>query len=208
MILPPFTLDGVPLHPPPPLLLLANKPRGMLVTRVDPGGRTVIGDLIERTPWGGGNFGSIRPLGRLDRASAGVLLLTNFPELFSDFLDPARMTPRSYRVQIAPGLLDRDRSLFLSGKAGAPLGYGSIDVEEERSGMRTGWIRVGLSEGKNREIRNFLESYGYGVLHLIRISFGPYALSGLAPGEVIDVTDRAGDAGVKWVRWERGAERT
>jgi 23S rRNA pseudouridine2605 synthase len=203
MILPPFTLDGVLLVPPLPLLLLANKPRGILVTRLDPEGRSHIGELLRNTPWGSGSRGAIRPLGRLDMASAGVLLLTNFPELFSEFLDPSYKTPRSYRVQITPPLREKDRPLFLAGKAGEPLGYGRIGVEEEASNRRTGWLRIGLMEGKNREIRNFLEAYGYRVLHLIRTSFGPFALSGLPPGQVVDVTGRAGEVGVAWTQWQR-----
>ncbi len=202
MILPPFTLDSVPLVPPLPLLLLPNKPRGILVTRLDPQGRSHIGELLRNTPWGTGSRGAIRPLGRLDRASAGLLLLTNFPELFSEFLDPSHKTPRTYRVQITPPLREKDRLLFLAGKAGESLGYGRIGVEEEASNRRTGWLRVGLMEGKNREIRNFLEEYGYRVLHLIRTSFGPFVLSGLPPGQVIDVTGQAGEVGVEWTKWQ------
>lgn len=203
MVLPPFFLDGVAMVPPPPLLLLANKPRGVLVTRSDPQGRNVIGDLLLGTPWDRAEFGSVRPLGRLDRASAGLILLSNFPELFSTFLDPSSKTQRNYRVQIAPSLRAADRPLFLSGEAGKNLGYDRISLREERVSKKTGWINVGLVEGKNREVRNLMESYGYQVRHLIRTAFGPFELSGLAPGMVSDITERAEEAGVQWIEWAR-----
>lgn len=201
MILPPFTLDGIRLVPPPPLLLLVNKPRGVLVTNDDPDGRRQIGDLLADTPWANRSFGSIRALGRLDRASAGLILMTNFPELFSSVLDPSSGTLRTYRVQISPFLRERDRQLFLRGEAGHSLGYDRIGVVEERRNSRTGWIRMSLSEGKNREIRNLLSSFGYKVLHLIRISFGPFELLDLPPGGILDVTEEVRNLGVSWIKW-------
>ncbi len=201
MVLPPFCLDGIRLVPPQPLLLGLNKPRGVLVTRTDPGGRPVIGDLPALRPWINAGFGSIRPLGRLDQASAGLILLTNFPELFSDFLDPSSQTLRTYRVQISPFLKESERTLFFEGRGGEAPGYGRIEVFPERKSLRSEWIHVRLAEGKNREIRNFLAWYGYRVLHLIRTSFGPYQLENLSPGEIIDLTGRAGEAGVRWVAW-------
>ena len=201
MVLPPFCLDGIRLLPPAPLLLGLNKPRGVLVTRSDPGGRRVIGDLVGSSPWGNAVFGSIRPLGRLDQASAGLILLTNFPELFSDFLDPSSQTLRSYRVQISPPLGESERTHFFEGRGGEGPGYGRIEVFPERRSLRSEWIHVRLAEGQNREIRNFLAWYGYRVLHLIRTSFGPYQLGHLSPGAIDDLTERVGEAGVRWVAW-------
>lgn len=201
MILPPFSLDGIRLVPPKPILLGLNKPRGVLVTRNDPGGRRVIGDLVAQSPWSGTGFGAIRPLGRLDQASAGLILLTNFPELFSDFLDPASRTLRSYRVQISPPLRESDRIMFFEGRGGEAPGYGQIEVAPEKRSLRSEWIHVRLSEGKNREIRNFLSWYGYRVIHLIRTSFGPYFLGGLLPGAIEDLTGREEEAGVRWISW-------
>lgn len=200
-VLPSFMLDGLPLVPPPPVLLMANKPRGMLVSRLDGEDRPLVGSLLAGTPWGGRSFGAIRPLGRLDQASAGLLLLTNFPELFSPFLDPATGTLRTYRVQLRPSLRPEDRDLFLSGKAGAALGYGTIGVVVEKASSRTGWVRVTLAEGKNREVRTLFSEFGYRVLHLIRISFGPFELGNLPPGGLSDLTETVGKIGLSWVRW-------
>ena len=203
MVLPPFQLDGRPLTPPPPVLLGFNKPRGVVVTHHDPRGRSTVRDLLLNTPWGSERFGSVRPLGRLDQASAGLLLMTNYPELFSDFLDPESRTPRVYRVQVAPALRERDRDLFYSGRGGEEIGYGPIIVTSESQSLRKEWIRVGLTEGKNREIRTFLRWFGYQVIHLIRLSFGPFELLDLAPGKCMDLTDQAEKIGVRWIEWVR-----
>ncbi len=200
-ILPPFCLDGILLKPPPPLFLLLNKPRGVLVSLRDPQGRPVVGDLLARSSWGQAAFGAVRPLGRLDQASAGLLLLTNYPEIFSDFLEPSAGTLRTYRVQIAPPIRKKDRDLFYSGTAGGPAGYGVIEVTSERRSSKKEWIVVRLAEGRNREIRNFLGWYGYRVLHLIRTSFGPFSLGDLPPGDFLDITDRVGEAGTRWTKW-------
>lgn len=200
--LPPFFLDGVLLVPPPPLLLCLNKPRGVLVTLSDPEGRPVVGDFLRRTPWSDGSFGRIRPLGRLDAASAGLLLLTNYPEPWSHFLSPEGGVRRRYRVKIRPGLRAEDRKLFLSGKAGEGAGYRRVEVEIEREGPKSSWLLISLVEGRNREIRNVLTYHGYEVLHLIRLAFGPFLLGDLKPGEVSCVTEEAKKAGVVWERWE------
>ena len=200
--LPPFCLDGRPLFPPPPLLLRFNKPRGVLVSLSDTEGRKVISDCLAGTPWGDPSWGRIRPLGRLDAASAGLLLLTNYPERWDRFLAPEAGVRRLYRVKIRPSLSIRDRELFLSGRAGEAAGYRRIGVEEESSKEKSSWLRISLVEGKNREIRNFLAFYGYEVLHLIRQEFGPFLLGELLPGTMADATDEAGKAGVVWGRWE------
>jgi len=200
--LPPFCLDGRPLLPPPPLLLRFNKPRGVLVSLSDPEGRKVVLDSLGRTPWGDPSWGRIRPLGRLDAASAGLLLLTNYPEHWDRFLAPESGVRRLYRVKIRPALLLKDRELFLSGRAGEAAGYRGIGVEEESAGEKSSWLRISLVEGKNREIRNFLAFYGYAVLHLIRLEFGPFLLGDLPPGEMAEATGEAGKAGVVWGRWE------
>ena len=200
--LPPFFLDGVLLVPPPPILLCFNKPRGVLVTLSDPEGRPVVEDFLQKTPWSDRSLGRIRPLGRLDAASAGLLLLTNYPEPWSHFLSPEGGVRRRYRVKIRPGLRSEDRTLFLSGKAGEGAGYRRVEVEIEREGPKSSWLLISLVEGKNREIRNVLAFHGYEVLHLIRLAFGPFLLGDLKPGEISCITEEAKKAGVVWERWE------
>ncbi len=200
--LPPFRLDGVPLVPPPPLLLCFNKPRGVLVTLFDPEGRSVTPDFLRETPWSDPSWGRIRPLGRLDAASAGLLLLTNYPEAWSGFLAPEGAVRRRYRVKIRPSLRPRDRDLFLSGKAGEAAGYKKVEVEIERESPKSTWLHISLVEGKNREIRNVLSCHGYEVLHLIRLAFGPFLLGDIKPGESLCATGEAEKAGIVWERWE------
>ncbi|EQD25530.1 MAG: Pseudouridine synthase, partial [Leptospirillum sp. Group IV 'UBA BS'] len=105
--------------------------------------------------------------------------------------------------QVSPPLREREQAAFFSGRGGEAPGYGKIEVFPERRSLRSEWIHVCLTEGKNREIRNFLCWYGYQVLHLIRLSFGPFELGKIAPGEIVDFSGRAGEAGVRWVNWTR-----
>lgn len=200
--IPPFRLDGVPLVPPPPLLLKFNKPRGVVVTFSDPEGRPVAHDFLRGTPWSDSSWGRIRPLGRLDVASSGLLLLTNYPEPWSGFLAPEGGIRRHYRVKIRPALRARDREPFLSGNAGKGAGYDSVTVEIERESPKSTWLHFTLVEGKNREIRNVLSYHGYEVFHLIRLAFGPFHLGEMKPGEIVCATSEAEKAGIVWERWE------
>ena len=114
--LPPFFLDGVLLVPPPPILLCFNKPRGVLVTLSDPEGRPVVEDFLQKTPWSDRSFGRIRPLGRLDAASAGLLLLTNYPEPWSHFLSPEGGGQTAISCEDSSGTQVGGPDAFLVGK--------------------------------------------------------------------------------------------
>ncbi|OOH82431.1 hypothetical protein BOX30_02970 [Leptospirillum ferriphilum] len=188
---PVFRLDGKILSADPPAVFAFNKPRGVLVTRTDPGGRETICESIGRfsEPRTGIDMSRMMPVGRLDQASSGLILLSNRSSDLSALLNPSLDFPREYRVQVRPSLKKSDWETGLSdGKWSRDLGFKPVDVRYEKENLRTTWLRVGLKEGKNREIRRLFERGGYEVLHLIRVGFGPFCLKDLPPGGIVDVS--------------------
>jgi 23S rRNA pseudouridine2605 synthase len=173
-------VDGTPLGEPPAPgaaeVIALNKPRGLLVTRSDPGGRATVFDLLPR------DRGLLRCVGRLDAASAGLLLATTDTRLAAALEDPARGVPRVYRVKVRPRLGEAARAALLAGtrvdgRIARPEG-----VEVESHGPRSSWVRFRLREGRNREVRRLCAGAGLEVEHLVRVSFGPVELGDLAPG--------------------------
>ncbi|AKS24338.1 pseudouridylate synthase [Leptospirillum ferriphilum] len=188
---PVFRLDQKILSADPPAVFAFNKPRGVLVTRTDPGGRETICESIGRSSGQrtGMDMSRLMPVGRLDQASSGLILLTNRSSELTRLLNPALEFPREYRVQVRPSLKKRDWEMGLfGGKWARELGLKPVDVRYEKENLRTTWLRVGLKEGKNREIRRLFESGGYEVLHLIRVGFGPFCLKNLPPGGIVEVS--------------------
>lgn len=160
--------------------LLLNKPRGVVSTTRDPEGRPTVMDLVRAHAVPG-----LAPVGRLDKASAGLLLLTDDARLADRLLDPASHLPKRYRVKVR-GRMDARRLEVLRTTAREEDGLvlGPMQVEVEREGPRSCWLVVVLREGKNRQIRRRLEALGLEVEVLVRTAFGPLELGTLAAGEV------------------------
>jgi 23S rRNA pseudouridine2605 synthase len=185
-------LDGAPLPPPPapgesPIFAL-NKPRGTVVTRSDPEGRPTAFDLLPR------DRGLLRFVGRLDRASAGLLLATADTRLAAALEDPERGVPRTYRVKVHPR---PDARALEALRRGVPLDgvpCRVLSVEVEREGPRSAWLRVALPEGRNREVRRMAAATGLEVEHLVRVAYGPVALGDLAPGSWRELSREEADA--------------
>jgi 23S rRNA pseudouridine2605 synthase len=159
-----------------PIRLALHKPRGYVTTRSDELGRKTVYDLLP--PEWSGDW--IFPVGRLDRDSEGLLLLTNDGAWADRLTDPARHVPKIYRVRLdrKPGPADLERfrtGIELDGIPTAPAG-----VEAEGGG----WYRVTLTEGRNRQIRRMFHALGCKVKRLVRVSIGPLELGDLAPGAV------------------------
>lgn len=170
-------VDGRAVERAPARYLMVNKPRGLVTTARDERGRpTVYACLAEaERAW-------LAPVGRLDRASEGLLLFTNDTAWAARLLDPQGHLPRVYHVQ-----LDRvpDRALCQALESGVPVPGGRLAVAAARvlrTGARYGWVEVTLTEGRNRQIRRLFEALGVGVRRLVRVSLGPLALGGLAKG--------------------------
>ena len=180
------TVDGKALPAPAPTRLWRyHKPRGLITSHRDPRGRATV---FERMPAG---LPRVVSVGRLDLNAEGLLLLTNDGALARRLTLPANGWRRRYRVRafghIGPkALAALGRGLTVEGVA-----YGAIAAEVERRTASHVWLRMSLTEGKNREIRRVLGHLGLEVGRIIRTHFGPYALGRLRPGEVAEVRGAA-----------------
>jgi 23S rRNA pseudouridine2605 synthase len=178
-------VDGKPLpQAEAPRLWRYHKPKGLVTTHRDPKGRpTVFEALPEHMP-------RVISIGRLDFNSEGLLLLTNDGALARHLSLPATGWLRRYRVR-AHGVVSQENLLRLSeGVEIDGAHYGPIEAKLDRVQGSNVWLTVALREGKNREVRKVLASLGLTVNRLIRISFGPFQLLDLAPGEVESVPRR------------------
>ena len=180
-----ITVDGAPLAAPePPRLWLYHKPSGLVTSAADEKGRpTVFGALPEGMP-------RVMSVGRLDLNSEGLLLLTNDGGLKRRLELPSTGWLRRYRARVngAPSPETFEplrRGLTVDGERFAPM-----EVAFDRQQGANAWVTIGLREGKNREIRRAMEAVGLKVNRLIRISFGPFRLGALKPGEVEEVKRR------------------
>jgi 23S rRNA pseudouridine2605 synthase len=156
---------------------MLNKPRGVVTTASDEKGRETVYDYIGD----GGNW--LASVGRLDKASEGLLLLTNDSEWAARVLDPAGHVAKTYHVQIAALV---DEALLQALRLGVRDGSDFLRVErvlELRRGERNSWLEIVLHEGKNRQIRRMLETLGIEILRLVRVAIGALELGDLAKGE-------------------------
>jgi 23S rRNA pseudouridine2605 synthase len=169
-------IDGSSARRAEPLAILLHKPRGVVTTRSDPQGRPTVYGCLE------GLETHVIPVGRLDTATSGLLLLTNDTRFADWVTDPRNEVPRVYVVTVR-GELDGGTVRRLEEgieDAGERLAARSIHVRK-RSRRETHLI-VELTEGKNREIRRMLNAVGHEVTRLKRVSFGGLELGELAPG--------------------------
>ena len=179
------TVDGDPIPPAEPMRLWRyHKPPGLVTSHGDPQGRpTVFEKLTETLP-------RVVSVGRLDLNSEGLLLLTNDGGLARRLELPATGWARRYRARVF-GRPDPERLAALAkGVTVDGVHYGPIEAALERQQGGNAWVSLLLREGKNREIRKVMEHLGLKVNRLIRISFGPFQLSGIEPGAVREVPAR------------------
>ncbi len=163
---------------PAKLYLMLNKPRGVVTTAADEKGRkTVYAYLDEDLPWVG-------PVGRLDKASEGLLLLTNDSEWAARVTAPETHLNKTYHVQITAVA---DEVLIATLIRGVASGRGELlrakRAQILRSGNKNSWLEIVLDEGKNRQIRRMLAACSVEVLRLMRVAIGPLSLGELAKGD-------------------------
>jgi 23S rRNA pseudouridine2605 synthase len=179
-----IAVDGVWVAAAERLYLVLNKPRGLVTTASDERGRkTVYAFLDPDAPF-------VAPVGRLDKASEGLLILTNDSEWSARILAPETHLDKTYHVQI-----DRvaDAAPLQALIQGVRLNDGDLLRAKEarivREGRRNTWLEVVLDEGKNRHIRRMFDQFGVKVLRLVRVAIGPQTLGDLAKGAVRQLTD-------------------
>jgi 23S rRNA pseudouridine2605 synthase len=178
-------VDGNPLPAAePPRLWRYHKPRGLVTTHADPQGRaTVFAALPESLP-------RVVSIGRLDFNSEGLLLLTNDGALARHLELPATGWMRRYRVRAHGAITQPALDKLKAGIEIAGVRYGPIEATLDKPQGSNVWLTLGLREGKNREVRKILETLALTVNRLIRISFGPFQLLDLPPGQVEPVKRR------------------
>src|SRR5215467_1492518 len=165
-------------------LFLYHKPRGLLTTHADPGGRpTVFTALPAGLP-------RLISVGRLDLNTEGLLLLTNDGSLARTLELPATGWLRRYRVRAHGRVGQSELDRLRAGITVDGIRYGPIAATLDRAQGSNVWLTFAIREGKNREVKNVLGHLGLKVNRLIRVSFGPFELADLAPGEIAEVKTR------------------
>ena len=157
------------------------KPRGFLVTHLDPENRNTIFDNLPK------KFENMITVGRLDYDSEGLLLMTNSGDIKRKMELPNNNWKRIYRVRVY-GKVNKDIVLKLrKGLKIKTIQYKPIDAKIDNESNSYTWLTMSLTEGKNREIRNIFEYFGMSVTRLIRVAYGPYKLNNLIKGEVAKI---------------------
>jgi 23S rRNA pseudouridine2605 synthase len=182
--------DGRPVGDETPRVVLAfHKPVGFVTTRSDPGGRATVYDAL-------GDVGRwVFPVGRLDRDTSGLLILTNDHRLGERLTSPEHHVPKTYHARVA-GLPDAEALRAL--REGLPLDDGTLTRPSKvralgtprgepgsspAAGQGSTWLELVLTEGKNRQVRRMCTAVGHDVLDLVRVRIGSFDLGDLAPGE-------------------------
>jgi len=170
-------IDSQPVEGSSKIYLALNKPRGVVTTAADEKNReTAYAYLPEGLPW-------IAPVGRLDKASEGLLLLTNDSEWAARITAPETHLDKTYHVQISA---IGDEKMLQSLRNGIRTSDGEFlrlkNVRVLRQGERHSWLEIVLDEGKNRHIRRMLAELKIEVLRLVRVAIGPLTLGDLSKG--------------------------
>lgn len=176
-------VDGASVEAARLVYVMLNKPRGLVTTHSDEQGRDTVMRCLE-----GSGLPHLGPVGRLDKASEGLLLLSNDTRWAADLLDPRSGCEKVYHVQVddlptETKLTEMRRGVVSEGET---LRVQAVRIL--RSGEKNAWLEVVLDEGRNRQIRRILEVLGLEVLRLIRVSIGPLQLGTLAKGQYRNLT--------------------
>ena len=172
-----LSVAGDPVARQAPIVLMLHKPRGVVTTRSDPQGRATVYSLLDDVRQ------YVAPVGRLDLASTGLLLLTNDTRFSSWLLDPANAVPRTYILTIRGELTSESATRIERGIRDRGELLRATSVEVLKRSTRETHVRVELTEGKNRELRRLFAACGHDVTRLKRVTFGGLELGNLAAGQ-------------------------
>lgn len=210
-----ISVDGAQIaEAEPARLWLYHKPTGLVTTDRDEKGRTTIYDALPP------DLPRVMSVGRLDLNSEGLLLLTNDGGVKRKLELPSTGWLRRYRVRVNGRPADADLEPLRKGIVSEGEPFQSMEVTLDRQQGANAWLTIGIREGKNREIRRAMEVVGLSVNRLIRVSYGPFQLGELKPGDVeevrrkilrdqlgLDMPDPVGTAVKKPVAVKRGPRR-
>ena len=175
-------VDGKPLAMrEPPRLWRYHKPKGRVTTHKDPEGRPTVFDALPE------NLPRLISVGRLDFNTEGLLLLTNDGDLARHLELPSTGWARRYRVRAFGQIEQSKLDELAAGLRTDGVNYGPIEATLEREKGDNVWITLSIREGKNREVRRIMEHLGLSVNRLIRVSFGPFTLGDIEPGQIEEV---------------------
>jgi len=171
-------LDGKRLRQARKIYLLFNKPKGVITSHGDPSARKTVYDYLDRNlPW-------VSPVGRLDKDSSGLLMLTNDTEFANFVTDPDSQVEKTYIVKLN-GLIGEEEVAALA--RGVRLKRGDlaqpVSVRRLEDRGKYSWLEIVLTEGKNREVRRMVEALGFKALKLVRTRIGPWFLEGFEVGK-------------------------
>ncbi len=182
-------VDGKHLTSAQPFVyLMLNKPKNVVSTLDDPGGRNTVKDFLH------GVSVRVFPVGRLDFDSEGLMLLTNNGELAQALLHPRYHVPKTYLIKVKGVLTDAEISQL---QRGVKLEDGMTSpavVKKIKRAEANSWLEITIREGRKHQVKRMLESVGHMVIKLMRVRMGPLALGHLAPGEFRFLTDREANA--------------
>jgi 23S rRNA pseudouridine2605 synthase len=171
------SVDDHPVHAEKLVYWVVNKPVGHLCTNSDPGGRPRAVDLLPHVEQ------RVYTVGRLDEASEGLLLMTNDGDLAMPLMHPRYGVPKTYLVLVAGRPTPDDVKKLLEGVWLSEGKVKASSVRRLKSQGNSTWLRVVLTEGKNREIRRMLAKLGHKVMRLRRVAIGPIELDKLPKGK-------------------------
>jgi len=182
-------VDGKHLSAAQPFVyLMLNKPKHVMSTLEDPGGRPTVKDFIR------GVSVRVFPVGRLDFESEGLMLLTNNGDLAQALLHPRYHVPKTYLIKVKRVLTDDEIRQLERGVKLEDGMTGPAQVKKIKKAEQNSWLEVTIREGRKHQVRRMLESVGHPVIRLTRVKMGPLSLGRLEPGEFRFLTDREANA--------------
>jgi 23S rRNA pseudouridine2605 synthase len=166
-------VDGVPVPVAPGLVhYLVNKPTGVVTTAADPQGRPTVVSLVPPEP-------RVFPVGRLDQATEGLIVLTNDGDLAQLLAHPSHGVPKEYVVEVAGS---PSAKALRALRQGVPLDDG-VTAPARVGVLSPGVLRIVIHQGRNRQIRRMCEAVGHPVRRLVRVRIGPLSDRSLKPGQ-------------------------
>ncbi|QWP76415.1 rRNA pseudouridine synthase [Lysobacter sp. K5869] len=163
--------------------LMLNKPRGLVTTASDERGRDTVYRCLDGATLDGAPLPWLAPVGRLDKASEGLLLFCNDPQWAAGITDPERGPDKTYRVQIDAIPDDTQLRALEAGVDDEGEWLRAKSARLLRSGEKNAWLEIVLDEGRNRQIRRLLAAFGLDTLRLVRVAIGELALGELPKGQ-------------------------